>query len=102
MEKPEDVDRADRPADDRPVRHRLTIIESVKKTGRVRRSCTRRPRPRPGRRDRALIQEHCFLHLEAPVQRVAGFDTIMPYYKLELDYLPDAGASAGDRGVLAY
>jgi len=24
------------------------------------------------------------------VQRVTGFDTIMPYYKLELDYLPDA------------
>jgi pyruvate/2-oxoglutarate/acetoin dehydrogenase E1 component len=38
----------------------------------------------------ALIQEHCFLHLKAPVQRVAGFDTIMPYYKLELDYLPNA------------
>ena len=34
--------------------------------------------------------ERCFLHLEAPVQRVAGFDTIMPYYKLELEYLPDA------------
>ena len=27
---------------------------------------------------------------EPPVQRVTGFDTIMPYYKLELDYLPDA------------
>ena len=27
---------------------------------------------------------------EAPVQRVTGFDTIMPYYKLELDYMPDA------------
>ncbi|HAC08697.1 MAG TPA: hypothetical protein DCG14_03490 [Phycisphaerales bacterium] len=35
------------------------------------------------------IMERCFLHLEAPVQRVAGFDTIMPYYKLELEYLPD-------------
>ncbi len=38
----------------------------------------------------ARIMERCFLHLEAPVQRVAGFDTIMPYYKLELDYMPDA------------
>jgi len=38
----------------------------------------------------SLIQENCFLHLKAPVQRVAGFDTIMPYYKLELDYLPDS------------
>ena len=36
------------------------------------------------------IMEECFLHLEAPVQRVAGFDCIMPYYKLELDYQPDA------------
>ncbi len=38
----------------------------------------------------ARIMERCFLHLEAPVQRVTGFDTIMPYYKLELDYMPDA------------
>ena len=37
----------------------------------------------------ARIMESCFLQLEAPVQRVAGFDVIMPYYKLELDYLPD-------------
>ena len=36
-----------------------------------------------------LIMEHCFLYLEAPVQRVTGFDTIMPYYKLELEYLPN-------------
>ena len=36
------------------------------------------------------IQEECFLYLHAPVQRVAGFDTIMPYYKLELEYLPEA------------
>ncbi len=38
----------------------------------------------------ARIMERCFLQLEAPVQRVTGFDTIMPYYKLELDYMPDA------------
>lgn len=37
-----------------------------------------------------LVQEHCFEYLEAPVQRVTGFDTVMPYYKLELEYLPDA------------
>jgi pyruvate/2-oxoglutarate/acetoin dehydrogenase E1 component len=49
------------------------------------------------------IQERCFLHLEAPVQRVAGFDTIMPYYKLELDYLPDAKRiGKGIRECLAY
>jgi len=38
----------------------------------------------------ARIMERCVLHLESPVQRVAGFDTIMPYYKLELEYMPDA------------
>jgi pyruvate dehydrogenase E1 component beta subunit len=37
-----------------------------------------------------IIQEHCFLNLHAPVQRVTGFDTTMPYYKLEQEYLPDA------------
>jgi pyruvate dehydrogenase E1 component beta subunit len=49
------------------------------------------------------IMERCFLHLEAPVQRVAGFDTIMPYYKLELDYMPDVariGRAIDD--VMAY
>jgi len=37
----------------------------------------------------ALIQERCFLHLEAPVARVAGFDTPFPY-TLENEYLPRA------------
>ena len=51
----------------------------------------------------ARIMERCFLHLEAPVQRVAGFDTTMPYYKLELEYMPDAariGRAIDD--VMAY
>jgi len=51
----------------------------------------------------ARIMERCFLHLEAPVQRVAGFDTTMPYYKLELDYLPDANrVSRAIEDCLAY
>jgi pyruvate dehydrogenase E1 component beta subunit len=67
-----------------------TIAASVEKTGRcvivheAPKTCGM------GAELSSLIQEHCFLHLEAPVQRVAGFDTVMPYYKLELDYLPDA------------
>jgi pyruvate dehydrogenase E1 component beta subunit len=37
------------------------------------------------------------------VQRVAGFDTVMPYYKLELDYLPDAKrVEEAVQQVLAY
>jgi pyruvate dehydrogenase E1 component beta subunit len=35
----------------------------------------------------ALIQERCFLHLEAPITRVTGYDTPFPY-TLEFAYLP--------------
>ena len=68
-----------------------TIVESVRKTGRA---VVVHEAPKTagmGAEISALIQEHCFLHLEAPVQRVAGFDVPMPYYKLELDYLPERG-----------
>jgi pyruvate dehydrogenase E1 component beta subunit len=37
----------------------------------------------------ALIQERCFLRLEAPIQRVTGLDTPFPY-ALEQEYLPRA------------
>ncbi len=66
------------------------IEQSVKKTGRC---VVVHEAPKTlglGAEIASRIMEHCFLHLEAPVQRVAGFDTIMPYYKLELDYMPDA------------
>ncbi|MBZ0171547.1 MAG: alpha-ketoacid dehydrogenase subunit beta [Phycisphaerales bacterium] len=66
------------------------IAESVQKTGRC---VIVHEAPRTagmGAEISSLIQERCFLHLEAPVQRVTGFDTIMPYYKLEMEYLPDA------------
>jgi pyruvate dehydrogenase E1 component beta subunit len=67
-----------------------TIAESVKKTGRV---VIVHEAPKTGgwgAEIAAQIMEKCFLHLEAPIQRVAGFDTPMPYYKLEKQYLPDA------------
>ncbi len=67
-----------------------TISASVNKTGRC---VVVHEAPKTcglGAEIAAGVMEHCFLHLEAPVQRVCGFDTIMPYYKLELDYLPDA------------
>ena len=66
------------------------VEESVKKTGRC---VIVHEAPKTcgfGAEIASRIMEECFLHLEAPVQRVAGFDTIMPYYKLENDYLPDA------------
>ena len=67
-----------------------TIAASVNKTGRC---VVVHEAPKTcglGAEIAAGVMEHCFLHLEAPVQRVCGFDTVMPYYKLELDYLPDA------------
>jgi len=67
-----------------------TIVRSATKTGRV---VIVHEAPKTcglGAEIASLIMEHCFLSLEAPIQRVAGFDTIMPYYKLELDYLPNA------------
>ncbi|MHC4990382.1 MAG: alpha-ketoacid dehydrogenase subunit beta [Planctomycetota bacterium] len=67
-----------------------TIEASVEKTGRV---VIVHEAPKTagfGAEIAARIMERCFLHLEAPIQRVTGFDTLMPYYKLELEYLPDA------------
>jgi pyruvate dehydrogenase E1 component beta subunit len=67
-----------------------TVAESVRKTGRCVIACEA-PRTASMAAELATsIQEECFLHLKAPIQRVCGFDTVMPYYKLELDYLPDA------------
>jgi pyruvate dehydrogenase E1 component beta subunit len=80
-----------------------TVIESVNKTGRC---VIVHEAPKTcgfGAELSALIQEYCFLNLKAPVQRVAGFDTVMPYYKLELEYLPDAKrVQESIQQVLAY
>ena len=67
-----------------------TVCASVEKTGRC---VVVHEAPKTcgfGAEVATTVQERCFLHLQAPVQRVAGFDTVMPYYKLELKYLPDA------------
>jgi len=65
------------------------IAESVEKTGRAVVVHEAPLTAGLGAEISSLIQERCFLHLEAPVQRVTGFDTVMPYYKLELEYLPE-------------
>jgi pyruvate dehydrogenase E1 component beta subunit len=67
-----------------------TIVTSVRKTGRVVIAHEAPKTSGLGAEIAASIMEECFLYLEAPPQRVTGFDTIMPYYKLELEYLPDA------------
>lgn len=38
----------------------------------------------------ARINEQALVHLEAPVERVTGFDTVMPLPKLEKYYLPNS------------
>jgi len=67
-----------------------TVAESVRKTGRCVIVHEAPLTGGMGAEIAARIMEECFLHLEAPVQRVTGFDTIMPYYKLENEYLPEA------------
>lgn len=79
------------------------IVESVSKTNRAvivqeaQRNCG------VAAEITACINEKALLHLEAPVERVTGFDTVMPLPKLEQHYLPDARrvANAIDRVMSA-
>jgi 2-oxoisovalerate dehydrogenase E1 component beta subunit len=64
-----------------------TIVASVKKTGRcaVVHEATRTSGF--GAELVALVQEHCFYHLEAPIERIAGWDTPYPHAQ-EWAYFP--------------
>ena len=35
------------------------------------------------------VDDHRLEFTDLPIQRVTGFDTVMPYYKLELEFLPE-------------
>ena len=64
-----------------------TVLESVRKTGRV---VIAHEAPKTcgyGAELAALIAEKALMSLEAPINRVAGFDTPFPY-TLENEYLP--------------
>ena len=66
-----------------------TVINSVKKTGRA---IVVHEAPRTaglGAEIVAQINEKALLDLQAPVERVTGYDTIFPLAKLENYYLPD-------------
>jgi 2-oxoisovalerate dehydrogenase E1 component beta subunit len=66
-----------------------TLVESARKTGRV---VVVHEAPRTcglGAEISSLIQERCFVHLEAPIKRVTGWDTPFPY-TLDDEYLPGA------------
>ena len=63
------------------------ITVSVKKTGRcvILHEATRTSGY--GAELSALVQEHCFYHLEGPIERVTGWDTPYPH-AFEWDYFP--------------
>jgi pyruvate dehydrogenase E1 component beta subunit len=65
-----------------------TILESVAKTGRLVIVHEAARNVGVGAEIAALVAEHGLFDLLAPIQRVAGFDTIMPLFKLEHDYIP--------------
>lgn len=64
-----------------------TIIASVKKTGKCVIVHEATLTSGFGAELAALVQEHCFYHLEAPIARVAGWDTPYPHAQ-EWDYFP--------------
>jgi pyruvate dehydrogenase E1 component beta subunit len=65
-----------------------TILDSVAKTGRLvivheaARNCG------VGAEIAAMVAEHGLYDLVAPIQRVTGYDTVMPLYRLENEFIP--------------
>ena len=65
-----------------------TILASVEKTGRC---VIIHEAPKTcgvGAEIAAQIAEHALMSLQAPVQRITGYDTVVPYFQLEKNYLP--------------
>ncbi|MDH3688664.1 MAG: alpha-ketoacid dehydrogenase subunit beta [Gammaproteobacteria bacterium] len=65
-----------------------TILESVQRTGRCVIVHEAALSGGWGAEIAAQLSEHALLHLLAPVQRVTGYDTVMPFLKLEGYYMP--------------
>ena len=65
-----------------------TILESVEKTGRLlivheaARTCG------VGAEIAAIVAEKALFDLRAPIKRVTGFDTVMPLFRQEKEYMP--------------
>ena len=67
------------------------FVQSILKTGRV---VIIHEAPRsfgPGAEIITRIMEKAFYYLEAPIERVTGFDIVVPLFQREKAYLPDAG-----------
>ncbi len=80
-----------------------TIHESVKRTGRL---VVVHEAPVTcgfGAEVVARVAERALTSLIAPIERVAGFDTMMPYSRLEIHYMPSAERIlAAARRTMAY
>ena len=80
-----------------------TILASVEKTGRCVIVHEAALTGGFGAEIAARIAEKGLLSLQAPIERVAGYDTIMPLPKLEHQYMPsEARILAAARRVLAF
>ena len=65
------------------------LIDSVKKTGRA---VVVHEAPRsfgPGAEIVARLMEGAFYYLQAPIERVTGYDIVIPFFSREKDYIPN-------------
>ena len=67
---------------------RETLIRSVRKTGRALIVHEAARNGGVGAEIAATLGEACLLNLLAPIRRVTGFDTPMPFFRNEMHYLP--------------
>jgi 2-oxoisovalerate dehydrogenase E1 component beta subunit len=67
-----------------------TVVASVKKTGRCVVTHEATLTSGYGAELSALVQEHAFYHLEAPIERVTGYDTPYPHAQ-DREYFPGPG-----------
>ncbi len=65
-----------------------TILESVEKTGRLVIVHEAAKNCGVGAEIAAGVAEHGIYDLEAPIKRVTGYDTVMPLFRMEYQYLP--------------
>jgi len=68
-----------------------TILDSVEKTGRCVIVHEAARSGGVGAEIAAQLAEYAITYLMAPVQRVCGYDTVMPLFKLEKYYMPSVG-----------